>query len=81
MRNYPQILKNVKVKEKRDLATVPEITRRIAEIERELGENGRLLVRYSGTESKLRIMLEGQDEGAIRRYADDLAGLVLQTLG
>jgi phosphoglucosamine mutase len=81
MRTYPQVLKNVKVREKRDLAAVPEITRRIAEIERELGENGRLLVRYSGTEPKLRIMLEGADEGVIQRYADDLAGLVVRTLG
>jgi phosphoglucosamine mutase len=81
MRTYPQVLVNVKVKERRDLAAVPAVARRMAEIEQALAGNGRLLVRYSGTEPKLRIMLEGDDEAAIRQYADDLADLVRQHLG
>ncbi len=80
MRTYPQVLVNVRVKEKRDLASVPEIAKRIAAIERSLQGTGRLLVRYSGTEPKLRIMLEGEDEDTIRKHADDLAAMVRNTL-
>ncbi len=76
MRSYPQVLVNVKVREKRDLLSVPEIAPRIAAIENALGTNGRLLIRYSGTEPKLRIMLEGDNESEIRRYADELADIV-----
>jgi phosphoglucosamine mutase len=81
MRTYPQVLVNVRVKEKRDLASVPEIAKRVALIEKALEGSGRLLVRYSGTEPKLRIMLEGEDEGSIRQHADDLAEMVRKFLG
>jgi phosphoglucosamine mutase len=81
MRTYPQVLVNVKVRERRDLAGVPAIARRMADVEKALEGNGRLLVRYSGTEPKLRIMLEGDDDEAIRRYANELADLVRQELG
>jgi phosphoglucosamine mutase len=81
MRTYPQVLVNVRVKEKRDIASVPEIATLIATIERTLAGSGRLLVRYSGTEPKLRIMLEGEDEETIRKHANDLAELVKKFLG
>ena len=81
MRTYPQVLVNVKVKEKRDLASLPEIAQRIAGIEKTLEGTGRLLIRYSGTELKLRIMIEGDDETEITRYADELAGLVRKYIG
>jgi len=81
MRTYPQVLVNVKVKEKRDLAAVPELAKRIAAIEKTLEGTGRLLIRYSGTEPKLRIMLEGTDEAEITRYADELAELVRKYIG
>lgn len=81
MRTYPQVLVNVKVRERRDLTQVPEISRRMVAIEKALEGTGRLLVRYSGTEPKLRIMLEGEDEPTIRGYADELADLVRAELG
>ena len=81
MRTYPQVLVNVKVKEKRDLSSLPEIAQRIAGIEKTLEGTGRLLIRYSGTELKLRIMIEGSDETEITRYADELAGLVRKYIG
>jgi phosphoglucosamine mutase len=81
MRTYPQVLVNVKVKEKRDLASLPEIAQRIAGIEKTLEGTGRLLIRYSGTELKLRIMIEGDDETEITRYADELAVLVRKYIG
>jgi len=81
MRTYPQVLVNVKVKEKRDLASIPEIASRIGSIEKKLEGTGRLLIRYSGTEPKLRIMLEGDDEAEITRYAEELAELVRKNIG
>jgi phosphoglucosamine mutase len=80
MRTYPQVLVNVRVREKRDLASIPEIARLMAGIEAAIGGGGRLLVRYSGTEPKLRIMLEGEDESAIRAHAEELAEAVRKRL-
>jgi phosphoglucosamine mutase len=69
----PQILINVLVKEKKDLKTLPQARHAILEAEKRLGANGRLLVRYSGTEPKLRVMAEGEDEPLIQQVAQDLA--------
>ena len=73
---YPQVLVNVRVKERTDLKTVPAIADAMAKVEAQLAGNGRLLVRYSGTEPLLRIMLEGQDDQQIRGWADEIAGVV-----
>jgi phosphoglucosamine mutase len=69
----PQTLINVMVKEKKDLKTVPQARQAIQEAENRLGATGRLLVRYSGTEPKLRIMTEGEDESLIQAVAQELA--------
>jgi phosphoglucosamine mutase len=73
---YPQTLLNVPVRAKRDLAEVPQIAAVIADVERSLGPTGRLLIRYSGTEPLLRIMLEGQDQDQIRAWAEQIAAEV-----
>jgi phosphoglucosamine mutase len=78
---YPQVLLNVRVKEKRDLGEVPALAGVMADIERRLGDGGRLLVRYSGTEPLLRVMLEGQDQAQIRAWAEEIAEQVRQSLG
>ncbi len=70
---YPQILLNVRVRARRDLAEVPPVATVMADVERRLGTTGRLLVRYSGTEPLLRIMLEGQDQAQIRAWAEEIA--------
>ena len=62
---YPQVLVNVRVKQRTDLATVPAIVSTMRRVEEQLSGNGRLLVRYSGTEPLLRIMLEGKDDAEI----------------
>lgn len=72
----PQILVNVKVKHKPDLATVPDVQRAIQASEAKLNGQGRILVRYSGTEALLRIMVEGPQDGLIRSIAEDLAVVV-----
>jgi phosphoglucosamine mutase len=77
---YPQVLVNVRVKQKTDLATVPAIADTMQKVEQGLAGNGRLLVRYSGTEPLLRIMLEGKDQGTIRAWADEIASAVRANL-
>jgi phosphoglucosamine mutase len=62
---YPQVLLNARVTEKPDLKTVPGVALVIEEVEKRLAGNGRLLIRYSGTEPLLRVMLEGQDSADI----------------
>ncbi len=81
MKPFPQVLYNVKVKEKRKLSEFPEIEKRIREIEKILGHSGRILIRYSGTEPLLRIMVEGEDEPKLRRFAQDIVELVNKRIG
>ncbi|MCS6293412.1 MAG: phosphoglucosamine mutase, partial [Nitrospira sp.] len=76
MSAVPQILLNIRVKEKPNLESVPDIDRAIRESERRLNGSGRVLVRYSGTEPLLRIMVEGEQDGVIKEVAEDLARLV-----
>jgi phosphoglucosamine mutase len=81
MTTYLQILVNVKVRERRDLALIPEIAKRMTEIDQKLDGTGRLLVRYSGTEPKVRVMIEGEDEKEIKALAEDLADIIKEKLG
>jgi phosphoglucosamine mutase len=78
---YPQVLVNVRVREKRDLRTVPQIAAAMDQVEGRLAGNGRLLVRYSGTEPLLRVMLEGKDLHDIQHWAASLAETVREHLG
>jgi phosphoglucosamine mutase len=73
MQRSPQVLINVKVREKKPIDSLPDVTGIIGRIERELGAEGRILVRYSGTETKARVMVEGPDEGRIRGFAQEIA--------
>ena len=70
---YPQTLVNVRVRERVDLRTVPAVAAAMARVEARLAGQGRLLVRYSGTEPLLRIMLEGQQQGEIAAWAEEIA--------
>jgi phosphoglucosamine mutase len=69
----PQILVNVRLKEKKDIFSDSGIKKEYQKIENILGDNGRILVRYSGTEPLLRIMIEGKDKAQITKMADDFA--------
>ncbi len=77
---YPQVLVNVRVKHKTDLDTVPAIAETMKKVEAGLAGQGRLLVRYSGTEPLLRIMLEGKDDAEIKGWAEEIAGVVKEHL-
>ena len=72
IKKYPQVLINEKVLEKIPLEKLPQTTKLIKQIEKKLGDNGRILVRYSGTEKLLRVMLEGQDKKEIKKIAQDV---------
>lgn len=79
--NYPQVLLNVRVREKRDLATVPAVAAAIARVEQRVHGQGRVLIRYSGTEPLLRVMLEGKDQDEIRAWAQEIVDVVRQEFG
>jgi len=81
MESLPQVLCNVEVREKKDLSEIPEIGKKIKSIEKMLGQSGRTLIRYSGTEPLLRIMIEGEDEKKIHRWAQELGELVKKHIG
>src|SRR5262249_11647755 len=81
IQRYPQVLLNVKVRERRDLATIEAVTRTIQRVEQSLGDKGRLLVRFSGTEPLVRVMVEGEDEQIVREYGEEVAEVVRRHLG
>jgi phosphoglucosamine mutase len=79
MTRTPQVLINTAVDKKVPLDQLPDVQQMIADIERQLGDDGRVLVRYSGTESKVRVMIEGIDEGRIRGWAEEIAGALAKS--
>jgi phosphoglucosamine mutase len=76
MTRTPQVLINTSVGKKIPLDQLPDVQRVIRAIEQELGDDGRVLVRYSGTETKVRVMIEGIDEARIRQHADEIAAAI-----
>ena len=77
----PQVLVNLRVRSKPPLSDLPEVTAAIASVEAELGDEGRVLVRYSGTEPKARVMIEGRDQGQIEGYAEGIADKLRKVIG
>lgn len=73
-RIFPQVLVNVKIKNKKPIADLPTVQGEIAEAERSFEGAGRVLVRFSGTEPLARVMVEGDDERKVRHWADKIAG-------
>lgn len=78
---FPQIIQNIPVREKRPFSEVPEIQRAIESAERALDGNGRVVVRYSGTEALARVMVEAESEERMRALAQNIAGAIKQALG
>ncbi len=78
---FPQLLLNVPVSSKPPLQDIPEIASAVAEVERELAEEGRVVLRYSGTEKLCRVMVEGPTEEAVRESAERIADAVRSVLG
>ncbi len=81
MTAVPQVLTNLKVREKIPVDQLPEVSSAIASVEEELGGSGRVLVRYSGTEHKLRVMVEGDDDDRIRQLCGRICEAVQTEIG
>jgi len=81
MQPVPQVTLGVKIREKPPFEKIKGLTGRMAEIEKKLAGRGRVLVRYSGTEPKVRIMLEGPDKDKIKQWAEELAEVFRRQLG
>jgi phosphoglucosamine mutase len=78
---YPQVLENVIVRNKREFAEVPAIVDVIKKVEKALGQKGRVVVRYSGTEPLARVMVEGEDDARIRAFAAEISQTLRAELG
>ena len=81
MSSYPQVLINVEVRSKPDIESVSEFVDAIKSLESELGDRGRVLVRYSGTQPLCRIMVEGSSEGDTQRYCQQLSDIIIKKIG
>lgn len=73
---YPQILQNVRIAQKTDISQNHVLKEAVAMAEKEMGDKGRILIRASGTEPIIRVMVEGEDEAVVARYAAELAKVV-----
>jgi len=78
---FPQVLLNVRVREKKSLETIASVQKSILHASQTLGKDGRILVRYSGTEPIARIMIEGENEDQIKNLAEDIADTIRKELG
>jgi phosphoglucosamine mutase len=78
---YPQVIVNVKVREKKPLESIPSVAEKIRAAEEELRDTGRVVIRYSGTEPLARVMIEAESEEAMRRNADAIADAIRAELG
>jgi phosphoglucosamine mutase len=78
---FPQKIQNVRVREKIPFAEVPEVQRAIQAAERDLGGNGRVVVRYSGTEALARVMVEAESEEKVQALTAGIAGEIQKALG
>jgi phosphoglucosamine mutase len=78
---YPQVLINVAVKSKPEISSVPQVVEAIRQVEMELGDQGRVLVRYSGTQNVCRVMVEGPSDDLTEKYCTQIAEAVKTALG
>jgi phosphoglucosamine mutase len=78
---FPQVVVNVKVREKPSWDTLPEVMQLVKEVEAKLNGQGRVLLRYSGTEPKARLLIEGPDDDQIKSFADEIAGRIKERIG
>jgi phosphoglucosamine mutase len=78
---FPQVIVNVKVRDKKPLDTIPAVAASIRAAEDELKDTGRVVIRYSGTEALARVMIEAESEEAMRRHAEDIAAAIRAELG
>jgi phosphoglucosamine mutase len=78
---YPQVQRNLKVRSKPPLEEIPEVLEMVREVEASMGNRGRVLLRYSGTEPKVRLLIEGEDLSAIENHASKISKKLMETIG
>jgi phosphoglucosamine mutase len=81
LKAYPQIIVNVKVREKRPLASIPAVAAAIRAAEEDLKDSGRVVIRYSGTEALARVMIEAENEASMQHHATAIADAIRHALG
>ena len=81
MERFPQVLRNAAVRSKPPLEEIAGLEKAVKAAEERLGRDGRILIRYSGTEAVLRVMVEGPDESMINQTALDIEGVILREIG
>jgi phosphoglucosamine mutase len=81
LKDYPQVIVNVKVREKPPLESIEEVARALGEAKAALGDNGRIVLRYSGTEPLVRVMVEAEEEADVQRFSQSIARAVRGAIG
>lgn len=81
LKDYPQVIVNVKVKAKPPLQSLPQVAQALAEAQSTLGENGRVVLRYSGTEPLVRVMVEAEQQAEVERFSRSIAEAVRGAIG
>ncbi len=81
LKDYPQTIVNVKVKAKPPLESLPQVSRALAEAQSALGDNGRVVLRYSGTEPLARVMVEAEHDADVQRYSQSVADALRESIG
>jgi phosphoglucosamine mutase len=81
LKQFPQVIRNVRVREKPPLESIAEVGTAVSNFRREVGDRGRVVVRYSGTEPLARVMVEAEEAGAVERHARQIAGAIDSALG
>jgi phosphoglucosamine mutase len=81
LKDYPQVIVNVRVKSKPPLDTLPEVTKALAQAQSTLGENGRVVLRYSGTEPLARVMVEAEHDADVQRFSQSIAKALQNSIG
>jgi phosphoglucosamine mutase len=81
LKDYPQTIVNVKVKAKPPLDSLPQVSRALAEAQSALGDNGRVVLRYSGTEPLARVMVEAEHDADVQRYSESVAEALRASIG
>src|ERR1700733_628123 len=81
LKDYPQVIVNVKVHSKPPLDTIPEVAQALAEAQSALGDNGRIVLRYSGTEPLARVMVEAEHQADVQRFSQSVANALRPSIG
>jgi phosphoglucosamine mutase len=81
LKDYPQTIVNVKVRSKPPLESLPEVASALAEAQSALGDNGRIVLRYSGTEPLARVMVEAEHEADVQRFSQSVANALRSSIG